>query len=72
MQATAEALWPQVRLVMHDSLAYNGPVTHEVKGRAEDAARMADLIKFDLTALYAKVCQEKGFTVPKSWDTATK
>lgn len=61
-------LWEAVRQVIADRLEWLGPVTqYDWKDRPVEAQRVANLVNVTLRDVYDQVCQEKGFTVPKSW-----
>lgn len=70
LRLAADRMWRQTRGVISNDLAYNGPVTSYPLEQLTDCRKIAKLIQFDLDALYAAVCKEKGFTVPACW-TAT-
>lgn len=63
-----EYLWESVKPTLDNILNYVGPVTQTPKRIIEEAKWIAELIRFDIQKVFDEVSQQKGFTIPKSWN----
>jgi len=62
-----ELLWESFKPTLVKRLIWNGPITQTPNHLAEEAERIASLIKVDVKAMLKDVSGRKGFTEPKSW-----
>jgi len=62
-------LWESVKPTLDSILTYYGPVTKTPRDVIRQANWIAELCQVDTDKILKEVSKQKGFTVPKSWDS---